>query len=141
MPIDPIVSRGWAKASACRLRVSLSCGVLCQIVSLQYLSRSSLRGAAFSPLANSPAAIYKNKPLVIYHVPLLIIPETYLLQTFFLCLQMILPSPCWSVFMSKMYKRTSSVQHICCSPTTIHEHGPEQAIENVHMHSVSSGTT
>ena len=36
------MSRGWAKASACRLQVSLSCDVLCQIVSLQYLSRSSL---------------------------------------------------------------------------------------------------
>ena len=36
------MSRGWGKASACRLQVSLSCAVLCQIVSLQYLSRSSL---------------------------------------------------------------------------------------------------
>ena len=35
------VSRGWAKASACHLQVSLSCAVLCQIVSLLYLSRSS----------------------------------------------------------------------------------------------------
>ena len=35
------MSRGWAKASACRLQVSLSCAVLCHIVSLQYLSRSS----------------------------------------------------------------------------------------------------
>ena len=31
-----VVSRGWVKASACRLPVSLSCVVLCQIVSLQY---------------------------------------------------------------------------------------------------------
>ena len=38
----PIVSRGSAKASACRLKVSLVSIVLCQIVSLQYLSRSSL---------------------------------------------------------------------------------------------------
>ena len=43
-----IVSRGWAKASACRLQVSpgtvsLVCAALCQIVSLQYLSRSSHR--------------------------------------------------------------------------------------------------
>ena len=45
----PLVSRGLAKkikiiykASACRLQVSLSCAVLCQIVSLQYLSRSPL---------------------------------------------------------------------------------------------------
>ena len=37
-----VMSRGWAKASACRLLVSLSCAVLCQIVSLLYLSRSSL---------------------------------------------------------------------------------------------------
>ena len=34
------MSRGWAKASACLLQVSLSCAVPCQIVSLQYLSRS-----------------------------------------------------------------------------------------------------
>ena len=37
-----VVSRGWAKASACCLQVSMSCAVLCHIVSLQYLSRSSL---------------------------------------------------------------------------------------------------
>ena len=36
-----VVSRGWAKTSARRLQVSLYCAVLCQIVSLQYLSRSS----------------------------------------------------------------------------------------------------
>ena len=36
------MSRGWAKASSCRLRITLSCAVLCHIVSLQYLSRSSL---------------------------------------------------------------------------------------------------
>ena len=35
------MSRGWANALACRLHVSLSCAVLCQIVSLQNLSRSS----------------------------------------------------------------------------------------------------
>ena len=40
------MSRGWAKASACRLQVSLSCAVLCQIVSLPYLSRSSLHRLA-----------------------------------------------------------------------------------------------
>ena len=34
-----VVSCDWAKASG--LQVSLSCAVLCQIVSLQYLSRSS----------------------------------------------------------------------------------------------------
>ena len=31
--------------------------------------------------------------------------------------------------MSKVHKRTSSVQHICCPPTTIREHGPRQAID------------
>ena len=36
-------------ASACRLQVSLSCAVLCQIVSLQYLSRSSLYHLAGLP--------------------------------------------------------------------------------------------
>ena len=36
------MSRGWAKASACRLQITLSCAFLCHIVSLQYLSRSSL---------------------------------------------------------------------------------------------------
>ena len=40
---------GWAKASACRLQVSLSCAVLCQIESLQYVSRSSLRRLACRP--------------------------------------------------------------------------------------------
>ncbi len=43
---------GWAKVSACRLQVSLFCAVLCQIVSLQYLSRSSLY-----PLADLPCPI------------------------------------------------------------------------------------
>ena len=41
------MSRSWAKASACRLQVSLSCAVLCQIVPLQYLSRSSLHRLAW----------------------------------------------------------------------------------------------
>ena len=36
------MSRGWAKASVCRLQITLSCAFLCHIVSLQYLSRSSL---------------------------------------------------------------------------------------------------
>ena len=44
-----VVSHGWAKASACRLQVSLSCAVLCQIVSLQYLARSSLHCLAGLP--------------------------------------------------------------------------------------------
>ena len=36
------MSRGWAKASACRLQITLCCAVLCHIVSLRYLPRSSL---------------------------------------------------------------------------------------------------
>ena len=40
---------GWAKASACRLQITLSCAVLCHIVSLQYLSRSSLHHLAGLP--------------------------------------------------------------------------------------------
>ena len=44
-----VVSRCWAKASACRLQVSLYCAVLCQIVSLQYLCRSSLHRLAGLP--------------------------------------------------------------------------------------------
>ena len=43
------MSRGWAKASACRHQVALSCAVPCQIVSLQYLFRSSLRRLAGLP--------------------------------------------------------------------------------------------
>ena len=43
------MSRGWAKASACRLHITLSCAVLCHIVSLQYLSRSSLHRLAGLP--------------------------------------------------------------------------------------------
>ena len=42
-------ARGWAKASVCRLQVSLSCAVLCHIVSLQYLARSSLHRLAGLP--------------------------------------------------------------------------------------------
>ena len=36
------MSRGWAKASACCLQITLSCAFLCHIVSPLYLSRSSL---------------------------------------------------------------------------------------------------
>ena len=43
------MSRDWAKASACRLQITLSCAVLCHIVSLQYLSRSSLHRLAGLP--------------------------------------------------------------------------------------------
>ena len=44
-----VVSRCWAKASACRLQVSLCCAVLRQIVSLQYLPGLSLRRLAGLP--------------------------------------------------------------------------------------------
>ena len=44
-----VVSRHWAMTWACFLPVSLSCAVLCQIVSLQYLSRSSLHRLAGLP--------------------------------------------------------------------------------------------
>ena len=43
------MSRGWAKASACRLQITRSCAFLCHIVSLQYLSRSSLHRLAGLP--------------------------------------------------------------------------------------------
>ena len=43
------MSRGWAKASACRLQITLFCAFLCHIVSLQYLSRSSLHRLAGLP--------------------------------------------------------------------------------------------
>ena len=47
------MSRGCAKASACRLQITLSCAVLCHIVSLQYLSRSSLHFLAGLPWAKT----------------------------------------------------------------------------------------
>ena len=43
------MSSGWVKASAYHLQVSLFCAVLCQIVSLQYVSRSSLHRLAGLP--------------------------------------------------------------------------------------------
>ena len=43
------MSRCWAKASACRLQITLSCAVLRHIVSLQYVSRSSLHRLAGLP--------------------------------------------------------------------------------------------
>ena len=43
------MSRGWAKASSCRLEMTLYCAVLCHIVSLQYLSRLSLHRLAGLP--------------------------------------------------------------------------------------------
>ena len=47
------MSRGRAKASACRLQITLSCAVLCHIVSLQYLSRSSLHRLTGLPVVFS----------------------------------------------------------------------------------------
>ena len=49
------MSRGWAKASTCRLQITLSCAVLRHIVSLQYLSRSSLHR-----LAGLPCCIFSS---------------------------------------------------------------------------------
>ena len=43
------MSRGWAKASASGLQITLSCAVVCHIVSLQYVSRSSLHRLAGLP--------------------------------------------------------------------------------------------
>ena len=43
------MSRDWAKASAGRPQINLSCAFLCHIVSLQYLSRSSLHRLARLP--------------------------------------------------------------------------------------------
>ena len=43
------MSGGWAKASLCRFQINLSCAVLCHIVSLQYLSRSSIHRVAGLP--------------------------------------------------------------------------------------------
>ena len=43
------MSRSWAKASACHLQITLSCAVLCHIVSVRYLSRSSLHRLAGLP--------------------------------------------------------------------------------------------
>ena len=40
--ISAVLSRGWAKASACCFQVCLSCAVLCQVISFQYSSKSSL---------------------------------------------------------------------------------------------------
>ena len=51
------VSRVWAKASACCLQITLSCAFLCHIVSLQYLSRSSLHR-----LAGLPCRIFLSWP-------------------------------------------------------------------------------
>ena len=47
------MSRGWAKASACRLQITLFCAFLCHMVSLQYWSRSSLH-----PLAGLPCRLF-----------------------------------------------------------------------------------
>ena len=47
--ISAVLSRGWAKASACCFQVCLSCDVLCQVVSFQYSSKSSLHRFAGFP--------------------------------------------------------------------------------------------
>ena len=44
-----LMLNSWANASACRLQVSLSCAILCHIVSLQYLSRLYLHRLADLP--------------------------------------------------------------------------------------------
>ena len=44
-----VVSRGWVKASACCLHVTLYWVALCQIVSLHYVSRSPLHRLASLP--------------------------------------------------------------------------------------------
>ena len=51
----------WANASACSLQFNLSCVVLCQIVSLQYLSRSSLHR-----LADLPCCLFSRRLLQQY---------------------------------------------------------------------------
>ena len=40
--ISAVLSCGWAKASACCFQVCISCAVLCQMVSFQYSTKSSL---------------------------------------------------------------------------------------------------
>ena len=40
--VSAVLSRGWAKASACCFQECLSCAVLCQVVSFQYSSKSFL---------------------------------------------------------------------------------------------------
>ena len=40
--VSAVLSRCWAKASACCFQVCLTCAVLCQVVSFQYSSKSSL---------------------------------------------------------------------------------------------------
>ena len=47
--ISAVLSRGWAKASACCFQVCLSCAVLCQVVSFQYSTKSSLHRFAGLP--------------------------------------------------------------------------------------------
>ena len=47
-----ILSRGWAKASACCFHICLSCAILCQMVPFQYSSSSSLHRLAGLPLCH-----------------------------------------------------------------------------------------
>ena len=60
-----VVSRGWAKVATCRLHVALYCTVLCQIVSLQYLSRSSLYRLAYFLVIWCPRGDTRG-PLVVF---------------------------------------------------------------------------
>ncbi len=45
--------------------------------------------------------------------------------------------------LERVYEQSTqeNLERTAHPPTTIREHGPKQAIDNVHMHSVSSGTT
>ena len=82
------MSCGWAKASACRLQASLSCAVLCQIVSLQYLSRSSLHC-----LAGLPSCLFLPYGLQVVTAKVNPVqPCSYLLEC--LCLIVLLKSSC-----------------------------------------------
>ena len=64
------MSRGWAKASACRLQVSLSCAVLCQIVSpifpVRYRTEYKLLLLTFKALHHL-APSYLTDLLQLYH--------------------------------------------------------------------------
>ncbi len=49
------VSRGWAKASACRFQICLSYAILCQMVPFEYSSSLSLHHFAGLPLDRFPS--------------------------------------------------------------------------------------
>ena len=61
------MSCGWAKASARPLQVSLSCAVLCHILSLQYLSRASLHCLAGLPWGLFLSCGFLLCSLYVYH--------------------------------------------------------------------------